>query len=219
MIFTFKEDVPVLESLQNIDLESGRLYVLPDGSKVPSVTTVLDHSKKHIIENWKKKVGEDEAKRISEEALAKGTAVHNFLESYLKGEKHSLNDLPDNVFSAFVSMKPLVDLIDEIYYIEQTLYSTKLGIAGRSDVICSYNGVPSIVDFKTTKKFKRESWIENYFEQGTAYALMLEELTGIVIQQIVIIIAVEESNEVQLFIKKRSDYVDSLIKKIEDYKK
>jgi genome maintenance exonuclease 1 len=99
------------------------------------------------------------------------------------------------------------------------LYSETLGLAGRTDVIAEYDGVASIIDFKTSLNMKKEAWIDNYFEQGTAYSLMYEELTGIKIEQIVIIISVDHEDKPQEFIKNRNDYVDSLKNKIEAYKK
>ena len=126
--------------------------------------------------------------------------------------------MPD-MKQSFFNSKPTLDLIDNIQYIESPLWSERLGLAGRTDVIGDFDGVPSIIDFKTSLKPKKEKWIDNYFEQGTAYSLMYKERVGKTINQVVIIIAVDNESEPQVFVKNTSDYVDSLIKKIWLYKK
>jgi genome maintenance exonuclease 1 len=119
---------------------------------------------------------------------------------------------------AFFDMAKTLDLIDNIRYIESPLYSEKLGVAGRTDCIAEYDGVLSIIDFKTSLKEKKEEWIENYFEQGTAYALMYEELVGEPINQIVILISVDGMEKPQIFIRDKIHYVQNLLEKIHLYK-
>lgn len=187
--------------------------------KVPSVTTVLGHSKKQMINEWKERVGHDTAQKISTRASIRGTKFHNMMEKYLRNDNTLFEDVMPDMKQAFRDVKNVVDNIDDIHYIESPLYSERLGLAGRTDVIGHYDNVLSIIDFKTSSKLKKEEWIENYFEQGTAYALMYEELVGTPIEQVVIIISVDGETEPQLFIKQKKDYVDSLIKKIHDYKK
>jgi genome maintenance exonuclease 1 len=126
--------------------------------------------------------------------------------------------MPD-MKQAFNDVKSTIDKIDDIHYIESPLYSERLGVAGRTDVIGHYSDTLSIIDFKTSTRLKKEEWIDNYFEQGTAYALMYEELIGTPIDQIVIIISVDGETEPQVFIKQKKNYVDSLMMKIETYKK
>jgi genome maintenance exonuclease 1 len=126
--------------------------------------------------------------------------------------------MPD-MKQAFKDIQSTLNKIDNIHYIESPLYSEILGIAGRTDVIGEYEQVPSIIDFKTSLREKRESWIENYFEQGTAYSLMYEEMTGIQINQIVVIISVDGLDKPQVFVKDRIEYIDSLMTKIDAYHK
>lgn len=219
--FRHKTNMVKLEPLPDEIIDGKRFYIAPSGNKLPSVTTVLGHFKKEKLIEWQNKVGAEKAERVRHRASVRGTKFHNMMEKYL------LNDTKQNIFEdvmpdmkqAFNDAKPYIDKIDEIHYIESPLYSETLGLAGRTDVIAEYDGVASIIDFKTSLNMKKEAWIDNYFEQGTAYSLMYEELTGIKIEQIVIIISVDHEDKPQEFIKNRNDYVDSLKNKIEAYKK
>lgn len=211
---------PELKPLSIEEINGERHYISPNGIKLPSVTTVLGYFKKAQLIEWRNRVGAKEANSISNRAATRGTKFHTLLERYLKNNQQNLfeNVMPD-MRQSFNDIQNVIDEIDNIHYIESPLYSEKLGIAGRTDVIGEYSGVPSIIDFKTSQKVKREEWIDNYFEQGTAYSLMYEELTSYRIDQIVVIISVSGMSDPQIFIKNRKDYVDSLITKIETYKR
>ena len=141
------------------------------------------------------------------------------MESYLGNEKGFLTHkdvMPDMQYS-FKLMQPLVDRIDNIHYIETMLYSETLGLAGQVDCIAEFDGVPSVIDFKTSNKIKKEEWITNYFEQCTCYSLMYEEMTGIKAKQIVVLIAVD-GEQPQCFIKQRKDYMPELANKIKQFR-
>jgi len=140
------------------------------------------------------------------------------MESYLRNEWGFLNDAMPDMRQAFNDMKDTVDLIDNIRYIESPLYSEKLGIAGRTDCIAEFAGVPSIIDFKTSSKEKKIEWIDNYMEQGTAYALMYEELIGEPIDQVVVLISVDFMEHPQVFIRDKNQYIQTLLEKIHIYK-
>lgn len=219
--FRHKTNMVKLEPLPDEIINGKRFYTAPSGNKLPSVTTVLGHFKKEKLVAWQNKVGLEEAERIKRRAGIRGTKFHNMMEKYLLNETKQVifEDVMPDMKQAFNDAKPYIDKINEIHYIESPLYSETLGLAGRTDVIAEYDGVPSIIDFKTSLKLKKEEWIDNYFEQGTAYSLMYEELTGTKIEQIVIIISVDHEDKPQEFIKNRNDYVDSLMDKIEAYKK
>lgn len=219
--FRYLSNMPKLEPLPTEEIDGQRFYITPTGKKLPSVTTVLGHSKKQMIFEWRKRVGQEEANKISTRASIRGTKFHNMLEKYLCNEDVKLifEDVMPDMRQAFKDVQPTIDLIDNIHYIESPLYSEVLGVAGRTDVIAEFAGVPSIIDFKTSTKEKKEDWIQNYFEQGTAYSLMYEEMTGRSINQIVIIISVDGMEKPQIFVKNRIDYIDSLLEKIENYKK
>lgn len=191
-----------------------RYYLTPSGSKLPSVTTVVGAQKKQAIMEWRRRVGEDVANRISKQASSRGTNVHTLCESYLNNE--SLGDAMPDALVMFKSIKPLLNNINNIHYQEVALWSEQLGLAGRVDCIGEYEGKLSVIDFKTSKKIKKESDIEDYFWQTTAYALMYEELVGKPIDQLVIIMAVQD-NKPLLFKQKTSDHIIGLVKAIKYY--
>ena len=192
-----------------------RYYTLEDGTKLPSVTTVLGAQKKDAIMAWRKRVGEAEANRISKAATGRGTNVHTLCERYLNNE--SLGDIMPDAKEMFKSIKPLLNRINNIHYQEQALWSKQLGMAGRVDCIGEFDGVLSVIDFKTSKKIKSKVEIEDYFWQTSAYALMYEELIGASINNLVIIMAVQDEQPL-LFQEKTEHHIDGLVKAIQFYK-
>lgn len=216
--FKFVEGLPELQQLPTDESTGERFYVTPSGKKLPSVTTVLGHFKKKSLIEWRNKVGHEEADKVMYRASTRGTKFHNMLECYLRNEEHFLDGVMPDMKQSFRDIKETLDLIDNIHYIESPLYSEKLGVAGRTDCIAEFAGVPSIIDFKTSLRQKKEAWIENYFEQGTAYALMYEELVGKPMDQIVIIISCDDSEQPQVFIRDKNQYIQNLLEKIHLYK-
>lgn len=205
----FVTEVPIT----SVTTEEGRYYTIEDGSRFRSVTTVLNEKldKTGLIE-WKKRVGEAEAQRISTQAARRGTAVHSLAENYvLNKEDYSKGAMPVNVFTFNQIKKLLDDHVDNILGVELPLYSRALNVAGRTDLVAEFDGVPSIIDFKTSRKQKREEWIESYFLQTTVYAMMFEELYGIDIPRISILVAVDDE-EGQLFVKDKSVYIPKVLK-------
>ena len=142
------------------------------------------------------------------------------MESYLSNQERSSfldeNVMPD-MQQAFRQFVPIVDRIDNVHYLETMLYSETLGLAGQVDCIAEFDGVPSVIDFKTSLKTKREEWILNYFEQCTCYSLMYEEKTGIKAKQIVVLISVD-NEEPQVFVKQRKDYIPELVNKVKQFR-
>ena len=216
--FNFVEGMPELKQLEVDESTGERFYISPNGVKLPSVTTVLGHFKKKAMIEWRNRVGHEEADRISTRASIRGTKFHNMMESYIRGEEGFLDGVMPDMKQSFRDMQETLDLIDNIRYIESPLYSEKLGLAGRTDVIAEFGKTLSIIDFKTSTKQKKEQWIENYFEQGTAYALMYEELVGEPIDQVVILIATDDSDRPQVFIRDKNQYIENLLEKIHLYK-
>ena len=205
-----------LKDLQSETFPDGkRYYTLEDGTKLPSVTTVLGAQKKDAIMAWRRRVGEVEANRISKAATGRGTNVHTLCERYLNNE--SLGDIMPDAKEMFKSIKPLLNRINNIHYQEQALWSKQLGMAGRVDCIGEFDGVLSVIDFKTSKKIKKREDIDNYFAQCVAYACMYEELIGNGIDQIVIIMAVDDE-EPLIFIEKTEDHLNTLLEYIKFYK-
>jgi genome maintenance exonuclease 1 len=216
--FNHLKNDPVLCELDRKEIEGKRYYISPEGKPLPSVTTFLGHFKKDSIVAWRKRVGEEEANKISGRASRRGTKFHSLMESYLNNEAGFLNeDVMPDMKKSFWDMVPLLDKIDNIHYIETMLYSETLGLAGQVDCIAEYDGVPSVIDFKTSNKLKKEEWITNYFEQCTCYSLMYEEMTGVKAKQIVVLISVDHENP-QVFVKKRGDYVNGLYDKLKQFR-
>jgi hypothetical protein len=216
--FRYVDGLPKLKSLDVDESTGERFYISPNGVKLPSVTTVLGYFKKKSLIEWRERVGNEEADRVMNRAATRGTKFHNLLEGYLRNEEHIFDGIMPDMRQSFNDMKETLDLIDNIHYIESPLYSEKLGVAGRTDCIGEFAGVPSIIDFKTSARQKKAEWIENYFEQGTAYALMYEELTDRPMDQIVILISSDDSEQPQVFIRDKNQYIQTLLEKIHIYK-
>ncbi len=213
MIFEHQE-LPELDfDLLAETTDTGRFYLTPSGAKYKSVTTVLSELNKDAIATWRKKVGEDEANKISRIAADKGTKYHSVVEKYLHNELTDFDLLKvfPEIKQMFVRMRTVLnEHITTIYGIEKALYSDQLQLAGRVDLIADYDGILSIIDHKTAAKNKKEEWITNYFYQAAIYAKMLEERTGHFPEQIVIAIAVS-GNQPQIFVKKTREYLDKAI--------
>ena len=203
----FKHNLVPEINITSETIDGSRYYTLENGKRYRSVTTIISQkSDKTALLEWKKRVGEEEAKRITAVASSRGTAVHSIAEKYvLNQDDYSKNVSPINL-DTFNSIKPFIDkYIGTIYGIELPLYSDLLNAAGRTDVVADFDGTLSIVDFKTSKKEKKEEWIRNYFIQTTAYALMYEEMYSVKVPQIAIMIAID-NDPAQLFVKKTKDY-------------
>lgn len=206
---TFTHVPTSLTELNTVTANGKRFYQTPAGELFPSVTTVMSIYNKEAILAWRKRVGNEEANRISSKASRRGTKMHTVCENYL-GNKELGNVMPDTL-GLFKSIQPIIDkYIDNVYAIEAPLYSEHLKVGGRVDCVAEFDGKPAIVDFKTSSRIKTEDKIQNYFMQCAAYAVMFEERTGIAIPRIAIVMAVEDE-EPLLFVKKRNDYIDDFI--------
>jgi len=207
----------VIENLNTETVDDKRYYVTPSGQRLPSVTTVLGAMKKKEIMAWRRRVGEAEANRVSKLATGRGNRVHTLAEKYLMNESIEWKkEMPDAI-EMFQSIVPHFDKINNIHYMEQALWSEKIGLAGRVDLIAEWEGKLSVIDFKTSKRIKTEDKIQDYFAQCVAYAMMYEERVGEPIDQIVILMAVENEQPL-IFVKETKDYVDTLYEHIEFYK-
>jgi|TARA_R110001606_G_scaffold351173_2_gene501323 genome maintenance exonuclease 1 len=186
-------------TLKRVTAKNGqRQYTGDDNQPVPSVTTVLsDTGDKTALINWRKRVGDAEATRISQEAAGLGTKVHNALEKYVLQEEY---EIKGNNHISVMAKSMLAEMInkglsqvDEIWGVEVALLAKGL-YAGTSDAVGKFNGAESIIDFKTSKKIKKREWIEDYFMQGCAYALAHNEMFGTNIKQVAILMIDRESN-------------------------
>jgi ATP-dependent exoDNAse (exonuclease V) beta subunit len=167
--------------LNRVSENGTRFYVDPSNNKLPSVTTILDKTKdKTFLNEWKKRVGETEAKRISTEAAGLGTLVHTHLEKYILGEdRPSGNNVVHQMAKAMsdVVIEKGLSQVTEVWGSEVGLYYPDL-YAGTTDLVGCYQGEPAIIDFKNTTKPKKEEWIEDYYLQTVAYALAHNAVHG-----------------------------------------
>ena len=195
-------ELPKLQRVTNSD--GSRVYATPSGKKYPSVTTVTGLLKKDIINEWRKRVGDEEANKISSKAAKRGTRIHTLCEKYLLNEEVSAEMFDNEMWN---SMRPLLDDIDDIYALEQPLYSDHLQVAGTVDCIARYKGKLSVIDFKSSKRIKHRDDIHDYFIQCSAYAVAFEELTGIPVPRLVILMAVDDEKPL-VFNEKRNDWIE-----------
>ena len=208
-----------LQPLEREHIDGVRYYKIPNEEeliKMVSITSVTSHFNKEIFVNWRKKVGNEEADRITKAATGRGTDMHTLTEHYLKNE-----DLPEvRPISDFLFKiaKGNLNKINNIYALEGPLYSRELGIAGTVDCIAEYNGELAIIDFKTSKKPKPRDWVEHYFVQCMAYGCMLYEMKGIPVKKLVIIMACEngecviyEEYDKAKYIKLLSKYINKFV--------
>lgn len=210
----FPVDSPIL----TIEEGNSRRYILPDGRKYPSVTTILGELPNPALVKWRKRKGEAKAKAITKAAAYRGELLHDIIKKYLRNQK-LVFDSPF-IQEMFKKVQPLLHKIDNIRIVEEPLYSDKLYMAGTPDVIGDWDGELSVIDFKTTHILKKESWIIRYYCQVGAYGVMYHELfkkkpkKGVVI----IISDDDEYSEPQVFekaneecIKMLDEYVSKLI--------
>jgi len=204
-----------LQPLPHTNLETEmingkRHYLTPEGNKYPSVTTVLSSMSAQGIAEWRARIGSEAANKISTQASGRGTRVHTIAEEYLKNKDNYLDGhMPSNIETFNQIKKYLDEWCDDVYGNEIALYSNELRTAGRCDLVARIHGIRTIGDFKTAKKWKKEEWIQNYFFQCTAYALMLYERQKIWCPQICLMIATDEDG-LQPILKQTSQYVEQV---------
>ena len=197
--------------------ESIRLYQIPSGDWVPSITTVTGFFKKDKILEWRKRVGEEKANQISRKAAARGTDFHQVCQDYLENKELNWDDYKPLTKFMFFHAKPYLDKINNIHAIERTLYSEYFGVAGRVDCIAEYEGELAVIDFKTSDKIKPEEWIENYFVQEMFYAAAYYELTEIPPVKLITIM-VTPNGDVKIFDKRnKADYIKLLVQYIKKF--
>ena len=207
-----------LPQLERETIDGVRYYKVPDDEellRLVSITSVTSHFNKEIFVNWRKKVGNEEAERITKAATSRGTDMHTLVEDYL--HNRNLSDVQPISDFLFKIAKTDLNRINNIYALEGSLYSKQLGIAGTVDCIAEYDGELAIIDFKTSKKPKPREWIEHYFVQCMAYGCMLYELTGLSVKKLVIIMACENGECVVYEERDKSKYIKLLGKYIRKF--
>ena len=217
-----------LPKLSRETIDGVRYYSVPDEEellKLVSITSVTSHFNKEIFVKWRKRVGNEEADRVTKAATGRGTDMHTLTEHYLKNENlPEVRPISDFLFKI---AKGHLNKIDNIHALEGSLYSKELGIAGTVDCIAEYDGELAIIDFKTSKKPKPRNWVDHYFVQCMAYGCMLYELTGISVKKLVIIMACEngecviyEEYNKRKYINLLAEYIGEFVEfKLQEYAK
>ena len=202
--------------LKTENINGKRIYETPNGDKYISITSLLSNLSKASIQKWRERVGEDAARKITTQASRRGTSVHNICESYIQNEDGYLEGELPNVVDMFQSIEPLLNRIDKIHVVEGSMWSDHLKLAGRTDLIAEFDDRLSVIDYKTSNKKKTWKMCHQYFMQGAFYAIAYEERTGIPVDTIVIIMAVENEQPL-LFVEKRDDWIEPLKEVITKY--
>lgn len=203
--------------LEQINLPDRRLYKVPGGNEYPSVTTVLGAtSENDWIDKWKHRVGEEEATRVSKRATMRGTALHSYCEDYLNNKKPDVNMFDIENFNKF---KVALNRIDNIYGIEKQLYSHRMQTAGTVDLIAEYDGVLSVIDWKTSNSDKSRESISDYFIQTSFYAACIYEMFNIYIPKLVIVMASDESSEPLIYEEETKTWIPKFVEKRKLFKK
>jgi genome maintenance exonuclease 1 len=208
-----------LPKLERTTIDNVRYYSIPDGDqllKMVSITSVTSHFNKEIFVKWRKKVGEEEAEKITKAATSRGTDMHLLTEYYLKNEElPEVQPLSDFLFKI---SKPELNKIDNIHCLEGALYSKHLGVAGTTDCIGEHAGELAVIDFKTSKKPKPREWITHYFVQAMFYGMAYYEMTGTPIKKLVIIMACEngecvlyEERDLKKYMKLVVEYIKKFV--------
>ena len=210
-------NLPHLPKLKETTINGKRHYVTEDGLILPSVTTILSAQPKPQVDAWAKRLGPEKVKQALHKATTRGNGLHFLIESFLNNDDiSSVSAMPDATEMMF-ALRPYLNKINNIHYLEVPLFSKLMGMAGRADCIAHYDGLLSIVDFKQARKTRTEAMVHSYLLQATAYAGLYEDMTGMKIKQIVVMMAVENAKP-QIFIKNPRQYVPDLINAIKTYK-
>lgn len=208
-----------LPSLDREMIDGVRYYKVPGKEglqKFVSITSVISHFSREKFAAWRKRIGDEEADRITRRATNRGTDTHTLIEQHLKNLDLSSDVLPISKHLFQVAI-PALKRINNIHALEGSLYSQYLGIAGTVDCIAEFDGELAIIDFKTSKQPKPRDWIDGYFVQCCAYACMLHELTGLSVKKFVIIMTCE-NGEVEVYEEyNKTKYIRLLIQYIKKF--
>jgi ATP-dependent exoDNAse (exonuclease V) beta subunit len=201
--------------LARTTVDGARLYETPSGRAYPSITTVTGLLKRQAIQEWRERVGAEEANKISGRASSRGTRVHSLCEDYLSNLEVTPNYLDHELWQGIT---PLLDRINNIHALETKLYSDHLEVAGTVDCVAEFDGKLSVIDFKTSSRVKRHDDIHDYYMQCSAYAVAFEERTNLPVSQLLIVMAVDDHDPL-LFFEKRNNWIDKFKQLREDYRK
>ena len=213
-------ECPDITTIKQVNANGKRHYETPAGPLV-SITTVIHHFTPDGIKQWRENMGEDVANYIMRVSSIRGTRVHKLVDSFLSNESlaNITREYGVTAVGLFNLMRPALERISNIVAVEKRVYSTDpaIMVAGTTDCVADYEGILSIIDFKTSSKMREQDTIDSWMIQATFYALAWECLTGQKISQLVIICATEDG-QTEVFKSEPSEYVERLKKLIADYR-
>lgn len=215
-MFTHSTTPLIQRKITVADTLFGRFYTTPENNRYPSITTILGAEEKPWLSDWRTSIGEAKANKEVKRATDRGTAVHSMIENYLNNKPNCTSDFSPEHITEFNSVRIPLNKISNVLSQETAMYSDILRVAGRVDCVGDYNKITSIIDFKTATRGKKSEQIEDYYLQTTAYALMVQELYGIQVEQLVIIMSVENGVPM-VFIRKIEPYIEPLVLRINKY--
>ena len=203
------------EKLDRVDSHDGRRYITAAGNAYPSVTAITSLVNEGAIQEWRNRVGEEKANAISLKASTRGTQVHSIIEKYINNEDTS--DFLPHIKQSLENLKPLIDKhVTKVFGTEVALYSDHLQVAGTCDAVVEWDGIPTIVDWKTSRRPKKKANIGNYFMQLAAYAVMWEDRTGMACNATRIVMDVDDFHPV-MYKETRDAHIDEFIKWRDEY--
>ena len=207
-----------LPQLERTTIDGVRYYNVPDDDqflKLVSITSITSHFNREIFIKWRKRVGDEEAEKITKAATSRGKDMHSLVENYLYNKDlPPVPPLPDFLFKI---VKTELNRINNIHCLEGALFSKQLGVAGTTDCIAEHNGELAVIDFKTSKKPKPREWIDHYFVQAMFYAMAYYEITGTPIKKLVIIMACENGECVVYEERDLKKYMKLVVKYIKKF--
>ena len=198
--------------MSTVNIDGTRYYVTPQGIRYQSVTTLTGKLNAKEIQEWRQRVGEEKANKISTRAANRGTSMHKMVENYLHNRPLNLQEENNPLNKEmFVKIKPLVDRLDNIKIIEGAMYSDELELAGTTDCVAEYNGDLAVIDFKTSTRMKKKENVKNYWMQGAAYGKMYHEHYGVAPKSVILMISVETAGFAQIMIEPYEKCLEMLI--------
>ena len=207
-----------LPQLERTTIDGTRYYLVPDNDeliKLVSITSVISHINREKFIGWRKKVGEEQANKITKRATSRGTDTHSLIESYLLNETlPSVQPISEYLFKI---AKATLNRINNIHCLESSLHSKILGVAGTVDTIAEFDKELSVIDYKTSKEPKPIEWIEGYFVQAMFYAMAFYEMTGIMVKKLVIIMTCENGECVVYEERNLKKYMKLVVKYIKEF--
>ena len=209
---TFNHDFVTLPKMSTVNIDGTRYYVTPQGNRYQSVTTLTGKLNAKEIQEWRQRVGEEKANKISTRAATRGTSMHKMVENYLHNRPLNLQEENNPLNKEmFVKIMPLVDRLDNIKIIEGAMYSDELELAGTTDCVAEYNGDLAVIDFKTSTRMKKKENVKNYWMQGAAYGKMYHEHYGVAPKSVILMISVETAGFAQIMIEPYEKCLEMLI--------